>query len=64
VAAIGLGQLGIDHAVLFTPDSGDLAGDTFLIVELNGTAGYQASQDLVIKLDHPSHINHLSLTNF
>lgn len=37
----------IVSAVLFTPDSGTLSGHTFLIVDINGTAGYQASADLV-----------------
>ena len=47
-AAIGATELGAGHAVLFTPDSGDLAGHTFLIVDQDGNAGYQASADLVI----------------
>lgn len=38
------------HAVIFTPDSGSLAGHTFLIVDLNNSAGYQAGLDLVIEL--------------
>ncbi|HXL99991.1 MAG TPA: VCBS domain-containing protein, partial [Rhizomicrobium sp.] len=46
--AIGSGQLAAHHAVLFDPTIGNLAGHTFLIVDLNGTAGYQAGQDLVI----------------
>jgi Ca2+-binding RTX toxin-like protein len=45
---IGAGQLAGHHAVLFTADSGTLAGHTFLIVDENGTAGYQAFGDLVI----------------
>ncbi|GEM_PF-657232 len=49
-AAIGAGQLGPHHAVLFTADSSStgLAGHTFLVVDVNGTAGYQAGADLVI----------------
>jgi peptidase M10/serralysin-like protein len=47
-AAIGAGQLAAHHAVLFTADSGTLAGHTFLIVDENGTAGYQANGDIVI----------------
>jgi hypothetical protein len=49
-AAIGAGQLGSHHAVLFTADSSStgLDGHTFLVVDVNGTAGYQAGQDLVI----------------
>ena len=44
------GHLGAHHAVLFTPNSGTLSGKTFLVVDFNGTAGYQASHDLVIRL--------------
>ncbi|HEX4859667.1 MAG TPA: bluetail domain-containing putative surface protein, partial [Rhizomicrobium sp.] len=48
--AIGAGQLAANHALLFTPDSSStgLAGHTFLIVDVNGVAGYQAGADLVI----------------
>ncbi|MGH6871008.1 MAG: bluetail domain-containing putative surface protein, partial [Rhizomicrobium sp.] len=49
-AAVGAPQLGSNHAVVFSPTSGDLAGDHFLVVDANGTAGYQAGQDLVIEL--------------
>jgi Ca2+-binding RTX toxin-like protein len=43
-------HLGAYHALLFTPDAGSLAGQTFLVVDLNGHAGYQAGDDLVIHL--------------
>jgi VCBS repeat-containing protein len=46
-AAIGAGQLLPHHAVLFTPTTTDYPGHTFLIVDANGTAGYQAGQDFV-----------------
>ena len=52
-AAIGAGQLHAGDAVLFHPDSGTLAGTTFLIVDANGIAGYQADQDYVIQLVTP-----------
>ena len=45
---VGSGQLAAHHAMLFTADSGTLAGHTFLIVDENGVAGYQAGADLVI----------------
>jgi Ca2+-binding RTX toxin-like protein len=35
------------HAALFTADAGDLAGHTFLVVDANGNAGYQAGGDYV-----------------
>ncbi len=48
--AIGASQLGANHAVLFTPNAGNLAGHLFLIVDGNGTAGYQTGSDLVVEL--------------
>jgi len=50
---IGAGQLAANHAVLFQADAGDLAGQTFLIVDANGVAGYQAGEDYVIQLTAP-----------
>ncbi|HTQ13581.1 MAG TPA: calcium-binding protein [Rhizomicrobium sp.] len=49
-AAVKASTLHAHDAVLFTPDVGGLAGHTFLVVDVNGTAGYQAGQDLVIDL--------------
>ena len=49
-AAIGADQLGIGNAVRFTADAGSLAGQTFLIADANGVAGYQANADYVIRL--------------
>ena len=49
-AAVDTDHLAGNDAVLFTPDSGSLAGHTFLIVDLNGAAGYQAGEDLVVNL--------------
>jgi len=46
-AAVGAGNLAAQHAVLFTPSSGDYPSHTFLIVDANGTAGYQAGADFV-----------------
>jgi hypothetical protein len=47
---IGAAQLHAGDAVLFEPDSGDLAVHQFLIVDGNGVAGYQAGSDLVIDI--------------
>ncbi len=49
-AAVGSGQLGAHHAVEFQATSGDLNGQLFLVVDANGTAGYQAGADLVIEV--------------
>ncbi len=62
--ALGAAHLAGNHAVVFTPDAGDLAGDTFLVVDANGTAGYQAGQDLVIELDHAAHLSQLKVADF
>ena len=53
-AAIGTAQLGAGSAVLFHADAGDLssAGQHFLIVDANNTAGYQAGQDYVVQLSN------------
>ncbi len=42
------GNLAAHHAVLFTADAGTLSGHTFLVVDANGTAGYQSGGDYVI----------------
>ncbi len=49
--AVNAAHLGAHHAELFSVTAGDLAGDTFLVVDVNGTAGYQAGQDYVVQLD-------------
>jgi hypothetical protein len=49
-AALGASALGAGHAVLFTADQGELSGQTFLVVDANGQAGYQAGEDYVIHL--------------
>jgi len=47
-SAVGAAQLGVHHTMLFTASAGTLSGHTFLVVDVNGTAGYQAGADLVI----------------
>jgi Ca2+-binding RTX toxin-like protein len=42
-----LAGLGAGQAVWFAPDAGDLAGTIFLVVDANGTAGYQPGEDYV-----------------
>jgi Ca2+-binding RTX toxin-like protein len=44
---VNSGTLAAHHAVLFTATGGSYSGHTFLIVDQNGIAGYQASADLV-----------------
>jgi serralysin len=59
-----LASLAIHHAVLFTPNAGSLAGHTFLVVDANGTTGYQAGADLVIDLGQPAHASSFGTGNF
>jgi Ca2+-binding RTX toxin-like protein len=54
--------LKVNRAVLFTPDAGDLADRTFLVIDRNGAAGYQAAADIVIELD--ALVGHLTAANF
>jgi RTX calcium-binding nonapeptide repeat (4 copies) len=51
------GHLDPHHAILFTPNAGDLAGSLFLIIDGNGVAGYQAARDLVIQLVNPRDVS-------
>jgi Ca2+-binding RTX toxin-like protein len=60
-SAVGNSHLAPHHAVLFTPSSGTYAGQSFLVVDANGVAGYQAGADLVIHLGaNSSHLGSLS----
>jgi Ca2+-binding RTX toxin-like protein len=61
---VGSAQLGAHDAVLFTASAGSLAGDTFLIVDENGTAGYQAGHDLVIQLTNTHNMGDFGTGNF
>ncbi|HEX3809825.1 MAG TPA: M10 family metallopeptidase [Rhizomicrobium sp.] len=63
-AAASPSHLHAGDAVLFTPSKGSFAGDTFLIVDANGKAGYQAGQDFVVRLDGAVHITSISTHDF
>ena len=63
-AAVGDSELAAHHAVLFRPGSGQYAGDVFLIIDGNGTPGYQAHGDFVIRLVQPHHLADLGAGNF
>src|SRR5262249_4286489 len=62
--AIGHNELAADHAVLFQAKHGDLKGELFLIVDTNGSPGYQAQADLVIRLPHATHMDDFGPGNF
>lgn len=62
--AIGSGQLDAGNAVLFTPDSGNLKGHTFLVVDANGNAGFQNGADYVIDITDATRLDHFGLSTF
>ena len=47
------GMLGAGQAALFTANAGTLSGRVFAVIDVNGEAGYQSGQDLVIELINP-----------
>jgi hypothetical protein len=53
-AAVNASNLDANHAVIFNPSSGDLLSHSFLIVDANGEAGYQAGEDYVFDLIAPA----------
>jgi Ca2+-binding RTX toxin-like protein len=63
-AALTSAKLHAGDAVLFTASAGSLAGHTFLVVDVNGVAGYQAEQDAVIQLQGAVNLSSLSTANF
>jgi hypothetical protein len=63
-SAVGAARLAAHHAVLFTPSAGAHLGKTFLIVDANGVAGYQAGADLVILLGAASNLSGLTSSDF
>lgn len=62
--AVDAAHLAADHAVLFAPDAGTLAGHVFLVIDQNGIAGYQANQDLVIDVTNSINIAAFNIGNF
>jgi hypothetical protein len=51
-------------AVLVTANGGTLAGQTFLVVDMNGVAAYQANKDLVLHLDAATNLGSLGVSDF
>ena len=62
--AVGKTQLSAHHALEFTPNAGGLKGDHFLVIDVNGHAGYQAGADLVIQIDNPINMGHFTISDF
>jgi Ca2+-binding RTX toxin-like protein len=55
---------GPHSSVPTTHSSGPVFLETFLVVDVNGVAGYQSGEDLASILVTPSHLNHISTDNF
>lgn len=62
-AAANSDTLQANHAVFFTPDSGSDAGELYLIVDANGTAGYQYGGDYVFEFDDGVNMGTFSTAN-
>jgi Ca2+-binding RTX toxin-like protein len=62
--AVNDAHLFAHHAVLFTAQEGTLSGKTFLVIDANGVAGYQANEDYVIAVSHSVHIAALDTHDF
>jgi hypothetical protein len=63
-ASVNAASLLAHHAVLLTATAGSLAGARFLVVDTNGTAGYQDGNDLAIRLEASTNMAAFSLGNF
>lgn len=63
-AAVNASRLGAQHVVIFEPSAGGFAGKIFLIADLNGVAGYQAGEDLVIQLLKAANLESLGAEDF
>jgi Ca2+-binding RTX toxin-like protein len=61
---VGASELHAGDAVLYTPSAGNLSGHTFLIIDENGVAGYQAGQDIVVELTGATNLSQFSVANF
>jgi Ca2+-binding RTX toxin-like protein len=63
-AAINVATLAAGNAVVFIPDTGDLAGRMYVVIERAGGAGYQAGLDIVVEVETSGNLTSLSTANF
>ncbi len=63
-STVNASRLKAHGAVVFRPTGGDHRHDTFLIVDNNGTAGYQAGEDFVMQLLNATHLKALHADTF
>lgn len=52
------------HAVIVTVNSGGLSGEQYLVVDVNGKAGYQAAKDMVFHIEDSIAIGALDVSDF
>jgi Ca2+-binding RTX toxin-like protein len=64
ITGLASGSLGANDAMILKPLLGALGGDTFMVVDQNGVAGFQQGQDMIVQLVNATHLNDLSLDNF
>jgi hypothetical protein len=62
--AAAMAGLAAHHAALFSAGSGNLAGVPFAVTDTNGTAGYQAGGDLVVRLDGATNLSQFGAATF
>ncbi len=63
-SAANAAHLGVQHAVLFNVTAGGLSGHTFLVVDANGVAGYQAGADYAFDVTGAAHMASIATTDF
>lgn len=56
-------HLGAHHAALFQPSSG-LNGELFIVIDMDGVAGYTSGADIAIQLIDQGNVPSFGLTNF
>jgi len=62
--AAAVPNLANHQAILFTPDHGNLAGHSILVVDFNGQTGYQAGADLAVDLNTVADKGSFSIHSF
>jgi Ca2+-binding RTX toxin-like protein len=64
LAAAVAGNMGASHAIIVRPDAGEYAGTKLLVVDINGSAAYEAGADLVIDVSGGTHLGALDAPSF
>lgn len=64
VTALDAAHLGAHHAAVFTASGGDLTGHSFLVVDVNGVAGYQLAGDLLVDITGAANLGSFGIGDF